>query len=268
MKDRIKQFWDERAERYSTQPAATTDDIHLRELEIATVVQTLRELTLPQGATILDIGCGNGYSTIRIAQDSAGTFWWGLDFSDKMTRSAQEQLALHPLLKDRVAFMTGDVTDLDGMCHLTQFDVAITDRCLINLESKDSQRQAIRQIAKHVKQGGYWLAIENFAEGHENMNAARRAVGLEDIPVRWHNLYFEEKEFRQMASPFFEDILFRDFASSYYFATRVIYAAMCKIHNEAIDYNHAIHQLAPLLPCVGQFSPVRMVLLRRQAAQT
>jgi hypothetical protein len=98
------------------------------------------------------------------------------------------------------------------------------------------------------------------------MNRARQAVGLPEIPVRWHNLYFEERAFRGMAEPFFDDITFRDFSSSYYFATRVIYSALCTMRGEKIDYNHEIHQLAPRLPWTGQFSPIRLAILRRKSA--
>jgi hypothetical protein len=117
-----------------------------------------------------------------------------------------------------------------------------------------------------LKPQGYYLAVENFVEGHDAMNRARQAVGLPEIPVRWHNLYFEEKSFRIMAEPFFENITFKDFSSSYYFATRVIYSALCMMRGEKVDYNHEIHQFAPRLPWIGQFSPIRMAVLRRKPA--
>ena len=35
------------------------------------------------------------------------------------------------------------------------------------------------------------------------------------------------------AAPFFDEIIFKDFSSSYYFATRVIYSAMCQMREAA-----------------------------------
>ncbi len=96
------------------------------------------------------------------------------------------------------------------------------------------------------------------------MNRLRASVGLPEIPVRWHNLYFNEADFKRLAEPFFEAIEFREFSSSYYFATRVIYSAMCQMRGETPDYRHEIHQLAVKLPWFGQFSPIRMVVMRRK----
>jgi hypothetical protein len=53
--------------------------------------------------------------------------------------------------------------------------------------------------------------------------------------VRWHNLYFDRSEFEEMVEPFFADVEFKDFAISYYFATRVIYSAMCRMRGETPD---------------------------------
>ena len=54
----VQQYWDERAAA-SREPNATTADVWLRELEIATIVETLDALHLPDGATLLDAGCGD-----------------------------------------------------------------------------------------------------------------------------------------------------------------------------------------------------------------
>jgi hypothetical protein len=77
-------------------------------------------------------------------------------------------------------------------------------------------------------------------------------------------LYFREREFVQSSERFFEVIEFADFASSYYFATRVVYSKMCQMRGEKPDYQHDIHKLAVDLPPFGQFCPIRMAILRRK----
>ena len=37
--------------------------------------------------------------------------------------------------------------------------------------------------AAHTKPGGYYIAIENFVDGQDNMNSMRRAVGLRRLPM-------------------------------------------------------------------------------------
>jgi len=64
--------------------------------------------------------------------------------------------------------------------------------------------------------------------------------------------------------PFFDIVEVKDFSSTYYFATRVIYSKMCQMRMEEPDYHHEIHQLAVQLPWTGKFSPIRMVVMRRK----
>jgi ubiquinone/menaquinone biosynthesis C-methylase UbiE len=262
--DRIKKYWEERASNSSGGHSSTTDDVYLREVEISATISMLRERIPPGTTRLLDVGCGDGYSTLRIAQAFSGLTFLGIDYSEGMIRLARQRLESQPEIATRGSFALGDVTNLVQVCGDTTYDLVLSDRCLINLATIERQRDAITQIAQHVRPGALYLAIENFAEGHDNMNAARQSVGLPAIPVRWHNRYFKEKEFIDAAAWFFEDITLLDFSSSYYFATRVIYSAMCQMRSEAPDYHHEIHRLAINLPWVGKFSPVRMAVMRRR----
>jgi SAM-dependent methyltransferase len=269
MSDRtkIKQYWDQRARRHLDSPSATTDDVHLRELEISTIFQVIDELSIPSHGNLLDIGCGDGFSTIKLAQLIPTLNFLGVDYSENMILSAYNRLEAHPELTDRVSFVVGDVLELEKICGSKQYEIVLTDRCLINLESIEHQSQSINSIAKHVTQSGYYISIENFIEGHKNLNAARCTMGLPEIPMRWHNLYFNEREFSQIVNRDFEILAFKDFSSSYYFATRVIYSKMCQMRGESPDYNHEIHQLAVDLPWIGQFSPIKMAVLRKRIEQ-
>ena len=264
MSDRIRQYWEDRAKTYASLPAATTDDVYLREVEIHTLIRTLSGLDLPSNASVLDVGCGDGYSTLRVAQSFPRFRFLGVDYSQGMIENAQRRLKTEPELSGRVSFIKGDVLSLSEPCRDEAFDFVLTDRCLINLDSIEDQSEAIAQIGMRTKPEGFYLAIENFIEGQENMNKARAAVGVPEIPVRWHNLYFREREFVQSTERFFAVITWLDFASSYYFATRVIYSALCQRRGEKPDYQHEIHKLAVDLPPFGQFSPIRMAVLRRK----
>jgi ubiquinone/menaquinone biosynthesis C-methylase UbiE len=266
VKEQIRAYWEERAEHYLADPASTTNDVYLRELEIQTITRILRSLLGPGPAKVLDVGCGDGYGTLNVARELPEFSFQGIDYSTNMIRMARERLAKMPFLKKRLFFEVGDVLDLRAVCGGTTFDAVVSDRCLINLASKEDQRHAIKEIARHVAVGGYYLAVENFIEGQVAMNQARAAIGLPEIPVRWHNLYFSEAEFIKFAAPEFEFLEFKDFASAYYFATRVIYAGLCRRSGEEIDYRHPVHQLAVELPWTGNFSPIRMAVLRRRSA--
>jgi ubiquinone/menaquinone biosynthesis C-methylase UbiE len=262
MDQEVRQYWEDRAGACAR--TATTDDVHLRELEAATVVRWMKALPLPEHPTVLDAGCGDGQSTLRVAEAVPTAEFLGVDFAENMIAAAQKRLQEKPAWKERVSFTVGDVLDLDPACRGGRFEVVFTMRCLINLRSRELQRRGLSEIADRLKPGGVYLAIENFLEGHDAMNAARRTVELPEIPVRWHNRFFVEPEFREDAGEFFEDIRFDDFCSSYYFATRVIYSALCKMRGEEPDYDHDIHRLAVHLPSFGQLSPIRLAILRKR----
>jgi len=261
MKEKIKEFWNERAKQHGNMLTATTNDIYMRKLEVSTIVGALQELPIPEHGAILDVGCGDGYSTLEVAQAMPNLRMLGMDYSENMIETACERLDSQPDLRDRVEFIVGDVMDMRQACGNSKYDVILSVRCLINLGSTENQIHAISEIAEHTKPDGHYISLENFVETHENMNMARRTVELPEIPVKWYNLFFREHEFVRTGKRFFKDIVFRDFASSYYFATRVIYSSMCQMRGDEPDYKHEIHQLAVSLPWVGQFSPTRMAIL-------
>jgi SAM-dependent methyltransferase len=233
----VKEYWDSRAELHRGNPLATTDDVFLRELEFKALTETIRGLEIE--GWVLDVGCGDGLTTIRLAEEFPELEFHAIDYSENMIDIAQG-------VGSRVEFSVGDVTNLED---LPEFDLVISDRCLINLETSTAQSLAIEQIAAHTK---CFIAIENFIEGHNAMNQARACVGLDEIPVRWHNLYLIKGSFMREVAKHFDHITWNDFASSYYFATRVVCPAVGGEY-----YN----EMAIKLPPIGEFSPVRMAVM-------
>lgn len=209
------------------------------------------------------MGCGDGNTILNLAEHFPELRFHGFDYAPQMVDAACARLTEYSGLGEQVRFMVGDVTDPVVSLGQGTLDVAMTDRCLINLDDSAAQYRAMAQIARTLKPGGYYLAIENFHEGQDAMNTARASVGLGEIPIRWHNHFFHEAEFRTRASEHFELIAFREFSSAYYYATRVVYSAMCKMQGVEPDYDHEIHRLAVKLPPIGAYSPIRLAILRR-----
>ncbi len=259
----IQQYWNDRAASNRDSAAATTNDIHLRELEGRTLIREIAQLALPPGARILDLGCGDGRTTMRVAERLPSAQFVGIDYAAVMIDNATASLSNRQGLAQRVRFAVGDVTDSVSMISKERFDAAFSCRCLINLEDEAMQRKALANIAAALVPGGRFFAIENFMEGHDGMNRARAAVSLPAIPVRWHNRFFTENALHEATRGVFTIDRIDDFASAYYFATRVIYSKMCLMRSEEPDYDHDIHRLAVDLPPIGCFSPVRLAVLIR-----
>ena len=202
---KIKQYWDERAK--GTEPAsvqATTFDVFLRDLEIAKFKQKIAEAALPEGSTVVDLGCGDGHATVNVAAAFPTLRFIGIDWSDDMLTLARQRCTAHSGLAERMSFRQGDMRRVSDVLKGKKFEVFLTSRSLINLMYSEEQYGAIEQIAEHLKPGGYYFGIENFMQGQNNFNALRVAMGLPEIPVRWHNHFFDEQEYIARTAKHFE----------------------------------------------------------------
>lgn len=262
---KIKQYWSERANATpATSVQATTYDVFLREHEIATLKEKIAGLSLPAGSTVVDVGCGDGHATTSLAATFPTLQFIGVDWSDEMLDLAAKKAAVHPEPRGMVSFRVGDMRRLSAALRTDKFAVFMTIRSLINLTSPEEQYDTIAQIAKHLVPGGYYFCIENFMQGQESFNRLRVAMGLPEIPVRWHNLFFDEARYAEEVQPYFDSLTFHNFLSSYYLATRVIYSAGCHLVGEEPDYFHPIHRVAARLPPIGDFCPIKLATMRRK----
>lgn len=255
----IKDYWNQRA--FSDIEHATTNDIFLRVLERTVLSRELHQLGCGPESKLLDFGCGDGLTALHVSKE-LGCHVLGVDYSPAMIELARKRLS-DVGENGRVEFLLGDVTDASRLLVNCQFDFVITDRCLINLETAEEQFRSIQGIAQLVKTDGYYLAIENFEEGQEQLNQMRELFELPPIEVRWHNRYFREEEFRVEAERYFRDVRKLCFSSTYYLATRVIYSKLCQLQGVDPDYSHPIHEFSTKLPHVGDFSPIKLFVMRK-----
>ena len=257
----IKEYWNNRAEEFKTSPSATTNDVCLRELEIDRLIKSIHKLKLPPGSKILDVGCGDGFSTLRIASHFPKLNFTGMDFCDKMIANACSSLVINYPSIGNVSFRVYSILEEVGT---ERFTVVLSGRCLINLTSFSEQETALNNIASYLVDGGTYIGIENFINENNNLNSFRRALGLNDIPVRWHNLFFNEHQFRVAMMSKFRGIYLTDFLSSYYIITRLLYSKICNILNKEPNYLHWMHKLGMIMPSVGKVCPVRLITATRR----
>ena len=255
-REAVKQYWTERAASDSTN--TTTNDVHLRHLERATLVKHLRDLGCSAQSRLLDAGCGDGLTIATLAQEF-GCDLVGRDFAPSMINLARVRLAAQPSLRADLA--VGDVCRVVEEFGAESFDFITTDRCLVNMASESQQYAALAAISAALKPGGFYLGIENFIEGNERLNAMRALFGLPPIAIRWHNNFFRESEFVERARHSFRSVEKHEFSSAYYFATRVVYSKVCAVEGVEPDYRHAVHAESVKLPTFGDFSPTKLFVL-------
>ncbi len=253
--DEIKRYWDQRAT--ESLHAATTNDLHLSGLEAAALISELQAFDLPKEPRILDIGCGDGETTAAISRSFPSARIQGIDFSPEMLTLAKRKSD-----SNRVAFSVGDVRNLTNQFAAGAFDAIITNRCLINLPHKEEQYDALKQIAQCLAPGGYFVGTENFTGGQASLTELRRSINLQEIPVRWHNLYFDEAEFIEKTRELFRNVELINFSSTYYLVTRVVYSALCMSEGIEPAYEHPLYAIAAALPPIGDFSPIKLIRAR------
>jgi len=245
-------FWQSRADLGDT---AGTNDFPLKNLELELILQRVRP-----GSTVLDLGCGNGQTLLRLAQQNRCT-GLGIDFSEKMVREAEAACKAAGCV-EKLQFKIGSI--LNPPSAIGEYDYALTERSLINLDSLAQQQQAFLEIMRHVVRGGYYLMIESSIQGLERTNKLRQQLGLEKIDPPWHNLFIDEAAV--LGWPTDEYLLEEvyPFTSTYHFLSRVVYAKLASDRGEELKYDSDINKLACKLPPIGDFGPVRLWLWHRR----
>lgn len=166
--------------RSPTDPYATSRDYNVRELEIDAIHRSLRG-----AGTVLDLGCGNGYTILSLAERITGDGWMlrGVDFTEPLVLGARQ------LAADRAASLhvVPEFECADAVQYLRgagdgSTDYLVTERFVQNLPNTEMQHEVIREAARVLRPGGRYLMCEGSQDGHDGLNDLREAVGLARIP--------------------------------------------------------------------------------------
>jgi len=259
-RDEIRKFWDEQAARFGSSSEASMPDEFLTRKEIEQL-----QVYVNDGDRILDVGCGNGYTTLRLAQSKRITIK-GIDYSGEMIMVAAGELERrHPEIVGTVSFEVGDVLEV----HLeppASYDTMICKRVLINLVSWKNQKRAIEGMHKALKRGGILLLSEASKQGWERMNELRKAFYLDEIAQPWHNLYLDEHKLFPFIAPLFDTLEVVNFSSTYYIGSRIVQPFILKICDPQTEpnYNSEINRLFSMLPSYGDYGTQKLYVLAKK----
>lgn len=252
MNDAVKEFWNDQAAQYGASDLATAPDHYYRMLEIERIKAQIPAKT----TTLLDIGCGNGYSTAEFAKLIPHATVLGLDYSPEMIRRA------HPMITDKLHFAVGDIREPYQPLAYGKFQVIVSERCLINLAHWQEQQAALLRMRKALQPDGIIILVENTLSGLSNLNNLRAMFDLLPIQVRWHNCYLPDE---------IDDFLLDNFyvrhaeniGNLFYIISRVVYAAICAKQGVEPDYRDIHNLIASKLPSLGDYnySPNRLWVL-------
>lgn len=259
--DQVRAVWDEFARRYGLDPRASTPDSYLVDLEIRTLTNYIAN-----GERLLDIGCGNGYTSVKLAQKRAVEVM-GTDLSLEMISYARQVLENHQgKLKGKAQFEVGDVLSPDFTQRFGQncFDTVLTKRTLINVLSWGEQKEAIIKIWNLLKPGGKYIMIEATMQGYENMNSLRERLHIAKTPIRWHNNYLDEEKLIPFLKERFDIVCVRNFSSTYYIGSRVIQPLILKPFKQEPRYDFFLNRFFSHLPSFGNYGIQKLFVCRRK----
>lgn len=116
---------------------------------------------LPEGGTLLDLGCGSGRLLSRLAQGRPDARLIGLDLSEPMLATGRELLEREGL-SERVELRRGDITTFDSDI-LDSFDVVSCNFTLHQLPTEDLATRCLEAIARARLRTGCAVWIFDFA---------------------------------------------------------------------------------------------------------
>lgn len=242
-------------------PRSTMRDHNFRLLEI----ELIRDIIRGSG-DVLDVGCGNGYSTVHYGLDVRRIV--GVDYSKEFVEDAKVYLQQvadgGAYSKENVEFRIGNILDLDFRDG--KFDVVVGERILVNLPTWKMQRKAVREVHRVLKKGGLYICSEATEQGHAGVNRYRRMFGLPDLERYWHNLYIDEPKFIDYASQFFGvEKTAAGMFGMYHFISKVIHPLLAAPEEPRFDakINEVAREVARKIPDFGGCSHQVLFVMRK-----
>lgn len=236
----IHNYWESLAQTHGIDLASTTKTPTIKRLEIAALSRALSTYGVDiESSNVLEIGCGNGHNLFALSDIFPKTLLAGVDYSDGMISAARrlQQASKH---RDRFTFEVRDVLNMDNdSTDLHPYSIVFTDRLIINLNSWELQKIALRNIAGQVAKSGLLLILENFVGSYSAQNALREAIGLTPRTPDPYNLFLNENAFETFTKVDLglELLAVEDFGSLH---DVILYVLLPYVNSNKTNYDHPL----------------------------
>lgn len=232
-------------------------DKHLLAAEIAMIARRLRP-----GTKILDAGCGEGEGTLTYAS-IPGTTVHGADFSKTRLLKAKSRLSgMKKVSLQHVDFLQDELA-LDK-----DYNYIVSQRFLINLMEWELQQKVLRKLMSMLQPGGRLIILEGSIQGVDELNSFRSIWGLPPIPVKWHNLFFDEPSLIRFMNICGYQLVECDGLGNYFLLTRGIRPVFDKELDWNSDFNRisASEELGSILEIGPRFSRLKLFVFEGNKA--
>ena len=200
-------------------------DKHLLNAEVELIKRWISPNT-----KICDMGCGEGESTL-IYSNIPGVVVHAFDFSETRLRLARGRLG-----GQKNVFLK-KVDFLKEYCFDKDYDIVVSQRFLINIAEWNLQKNALLNLMAMLKPGGKLLMLEGSIQGTNSLNEFRKAWGLDPIPIKWHNLFFDGHMLIEFMQRHGYKLVEEAGLGAYFFLTRGVRPNLDKNLNWDCDFN-------------------------------
>jgi SAM-dependent methyltransferase len=228
-------------------------DKHLLNAEIELIRKHI-----PEGAKVLDAGCGEAEGTV-VYSSVPGTVVHAVDFSETRLQKARERL-------EGRTNVTCKQVDFLGSYQLDDdYDVVVSQRFLINLMEWELQQRVLLDLAAMLKPGGRLLMLEGSRQGVDSLNEFRGSMELEPIPVKWHNLFFDDRALVDFMHEHAFQLVAEEGLGTYFLLTRGIRPVLDQTLNWDSDFNRlaAAEKTSELLQLGPKFSRLKLWVFQK-----
>ena len=272
----IKKHYDKVAETDKDSPSSTMADLYIRENETKFIENQIEKFTSLQKSeyrfsgdcatgpgkndkfTILDVGCGNGYTLEILLNTFPNLDFQGIEFNDSL-----RQIASNRFTNKKIQISNGDIRNISTLPK-EKVDILICQRVLINLLDENDQKSALNNLIELVNSGGLLIFIECFKSGLDNLNSARQEFELDDLPPAHHNLYLSDEFFQHISLKEFDNTQ-RELFSTHYFISRVLHQTFLMANKKTFFRNsHFVSFFSGAFPKnVGDYSPLKPLSFKK-----
>jgi len=232
--EEIKQFWDSASK-------SALDHRKLRPVapdeQLQRLIESRIKPYLKPTWKCLDIGCGDGLSTIKFAPLVKKIT--AIDYIEGFVERAKKNAAKNSITN--IEFQNGNILKLPALTEKNKYDCLITIRCLINLGSWENQKKALSNIAKVVKRGGYAIISEGWHEGVMGVKDYWLNHNLGEFNIPTFNCLIKKSQFEKAIAKDFEIIDYHGFGF-YMFMSRIFQPIF--VSPEKPHHNHLINKKA------------------------
>ena len=148
--------------------------------DFPTYTKKIREFQarfIPEGARVLDLGCGPGNNISIIKSRDASCTFTGVDLSEDLLAIAR---SIHP----SSTFVNQDICSLTD---IGKFDSVIASFCIVHLDNEETEH-ILQFISSSLEKGGslYLSFMEGSASGFESTSFSREEIYFNYYPLDYN----------------------------------------------------------------------------------